>query len=75
MLLQPDTSDFIISIIKEVKAHETRSHWTLMKNSEVNNNHKNKDEKLKTILPNWSFKLKILSDIILMKHKSRIYAH
>ena len=41
-----------------------------MKNSEVNNNHKNKDGKLKTILSIWSFKRKILPDVILMEHKS-----
>ena len=37
MLLQPDKSDLIPSTIKEVESHEARSHWTLMKNSEVNN--------------------------------------
>ena len=50
MLLQPDKSDFIIAMIKEVEAHEARNHWALMKNSEVNNKHKNKDRRLKTIL-------------------------
>ena len=31
MLLQPEKSDLIIAMIKEVKAHEAISHWTLMK--------------------------------------------
>ena len=31
MLLQPEKSDLILSMIKEVKAHEAISHWTLMK--------------------------------------------
>ena len=46
-----------------------------MNNSEVNNKHKNKYGKLKTILSLWYFKCKILPDVILMKHKSRIYSH
>ena len=50
MLLQPDKSYFIIAMIKEVESHEAINHWTLMKNSKVNNKHKNKDGKLKTIL-------------------------
>ena len=40
MLLQLDKSDFILAIIKEVEAHESRIHCTLMKNCEVNNKHK-----------------------------------
>ena len=41
ILLQPYKSYSIISIIYEVEAHEARSHWTLMKNIEVNNKRKN----------------------------------
>ena len=62
-------------MIKEVEAHEARSHWKLIKNNEVNNNHKSKDKKLKTILSIWSFKRKRFPDRRLMKHKSRICAH
>ena len=40
MLLQPDNSCFILAKIKEVETHESRSHWKLMKKSEVNNKHK-----------------------------------
>ena len=46
-LLQPDKSYFILTMIKEVESHKAISHWTLMKNSEVNNKHKNKDMKIK----------------------------
>ena len=40
MLLQPDKSYFIVAIIKQFQAHESRNHWTRMKKSEVKNNHK-----------------------------------
>ena len=72
MFLQPDKSDSIIEMIKEVEEHEVRNHWTLMKNTEVNNKHKNKDGKLKTILSFWSFKRNRFLDGILIKHKSRL---
>ena len=36
-------------MFKEFEANESRSHWKLMKNSEVKNYHKNKYGKLKTI--------------------------
>ena len=41
MLLQPEKPDIIIDTIKEVEAHESIVHLTLMKNIEVNNKHKN----------------------------------
>ena len=75
MLLQPDSSDFIISVIKDVDAHEAIYHWTLMKNREVKNKHKNKDGKINTVLSIWYFERKILTDGILMKHKCRLCAH
>ena len=46
MLLKPDKSDFIIEMIKEVEEHEAINHWTLIKNIEFNNKHKNKYGKL-----------------------------
>ena len=55
MLLQSYKSDSILAMVKYFEAHEARSCWTLMKNSEVNNKHKNKDGKLKTILFIWHF--------------------
>ena len=73
MLLQPYKLDFILIVIKQVESREDRSHWALIKNSEVNNKHKNKDGKLKTILPICSFERKRLSYGILMKHKARIF--
>ena len=42
MLLQSEKSDFILAMIKEGEAHEERSNLTTIKNSEVNNKHKNK---------------------------------
>ena len=56
MLLQPYESDFILAMIKEVETHESINHRKLMKKSEVKNKHKNKDNKLKTILSFWYFK-------------------
>ena len=38
--MQPEKSDFILAIIKEVEAHDARNHWTFIKKSEVNNIHK-----------------------------------
>ena len=43
-----------------------------MKDSEVNNNHKNKYGKLKTILSIWYFKKKMFLDGKLMKPKFRL---
>ena len=58
MLLQPYKSYFILATIKEVEAHETIIHWTIMKNSGVKNKHKNKHGKLNNILYIWYFKCK-----------------
>ena len=71
-MLQPHKSYLIISRIKEVEAHEDRSYWTLVKNSEVNNKHKNKYRKLKNISYIWYFKRKRFSEGRLMKHKARL---
>ena len=62
-------------MIGEVEIHESRSHWTLMKNSEVKHKHQNKYGNLKTILSIWFFKNKRFPYVKLMKHKSRLYAH
>ena len=75
MWLQPEKSYIILAIIKEVEANESRSHWTLMKNSEVNNKQENKFGKLKTILSIWSLKRMIFPYGKLMKHKARLCAH
>ena len=75
MLLQPDKSYLLLSIIKEVKSHEDIIHWTLMKNSEVNNKHKNKDGNLRKFFSFWYFKFKRSPDGGLMKQNSRLFEH
>ena len=75
MLLQQDKSDFIISTIKWVMLHEAINHWTLLKNNKVNNKHKNKYGKIKTILSIWYFKRNILPEGRLMKHTYRLCSH
>ena len=75
MVLQPDKSDFILAIIKWVESHESRSHWTFIKDSEVKNKHNNKYKKLKNILSIWYFKRKIFLDGRSMKHKSILFSH
>ena len=61
-------------MIKESEAHEARSHWTLMKNSEANNKHKNKYGKIKNILSIWYFERNIFPDGVLMKYKARLFS-
>ena len=51
MLLQPDKSYFILAKINEVLAHKSRSNWTFMKNSEVNN----KQKKMESSRPFYPF--------------------
>ena len=60
---------------KWVEAREDRNHRKIMKVSEVNNNHKNKYGKLKTILSIWYFKRSRLPYEKLIKHKSIVCAH
>ena len=69
ILLQPYRLYFILAMIKEVEAHEYISHWKFMENSGVQNKHKNKYGKIKTILSIWHFKNKIFSYGRFMKHK------
>ena len=61
ILLQPDKSYFILSIIKEVESHGSINHGTLTKNSEVNNKRKNKDYNIKNILSILYLNCRILS--------------
>ena len=49
--MQPDKSDFILSMIDKSEAHEAKSHCTLMKKSKIKNKQKNKDGNIKTIYP------------------------
>ena len=62
-------------MIKDIEAHQSRNNWTLIKNIEAKNKHKNKDGKIKTILSIWYFKRKRFPDGILMKHKSILCAN
>ena len=62
-------------MIKEVEAHEARIHWTLIKKSEFNNKHKNRDGKLKTILSIWNFNHRRSPDGKLTKHKAWLCEH
>ena len=74
MLLQPDKSDFILAIIKEVESYEARNHWTIMKTSKVKNKHKMKIGRSR-LLSIYYFKHKRSPYGILMIHKARICAH
>ena len=51
MLLQPNKSYFLLAMIKYIEAQKSRSFWTLMKNSEVNNKHKTKMGNSKIFYP------------------------
>ena len=75
VMFQPENSEFILAMIKYFGVHEARNNWTLAKNSEVKNRHKNKDGKLKTILSIWSSKRNIFPDGKLTKDKSIICEH
>ena len=61
MLFQPNNYYFVLYRIKEVEAHEARIHWTLMKNIEVKNKHKNKNGKINIILFIGSYRQKIFT--------------
>ena len=68
MLKQPDSTDFIQAMIKEVQDHEQRNHWTVIPRHQV-------PKGVKTILAIWSFKRKRFPDGRLNKHKARLCAH
>ena len=68
MLAQEDKPDFIAAMIKEVKDHEQRNHWTVYPRSAI-------PEGTKTILSIWSFKQKRYPDGRILKHKARLCAH
>ena len=50
ILLQLNKIGFLISMLKEVEAHETQNHWKIMKNIEVKNKNQNKYGKIKNII-------------------------
>eukprot|EP00957_Ditylum_brightwellii_P066564 5052528-Ditylum_brightwellii.AAC.1 len=74
MLKQPDYTDFICAMLKEIEVHEGREHWTLMQRDNVPME-KRVTGKVKTILSIWSFKRKCFPSGELMKHKARLCAH
>ena len=75
MLLQPGNSNFILSMIKEVGAHESRSRWTLIKIIKSTNSTKITMGNSRLFYPFGVFKRKRNADGRLMKHKSRLCAH
>jgi hypothetical protein len=68
MLKQEDKSSFITAMMKEVRDHESRNHWTIMPRSVIPSG-------TKTILAVWSFKRKRYPDGRILKHKARLCAH
>ena len=75
MLFQPFKSDLILAMIKEAESHESRSHCTLIKISQVKNKHKNKYVKLNTILYIWYFNINRFPDGILIKHEAKLCSY
>eukprot|EP00957_Ditylum_brightwellii_P193397 14725772-Ditylum_brightwellii.AAC.1 len=63
------------AMLKEVKVHKNRNHWTYMLKSDVPKDKLDENVKLKTILLIWSFKRKRFPSGKLMKHKVRLCAH
>eukprot|EP00957_Ditylum_brightwellii_P174227 13264896-Ditylum_brightwellii.AAC.1 len=74
MVKQDDRKDFIMAMLDEIKTHEDREHWALMKRAEAPAD-KRVIRKVKTIVPIWSFKKKRFPSGQLMKHKACLYTH
>ena len=68
MFKQEDKGSFIEAMLKEVKDHEDRNHWTVLPRSSMPAN-------TKTIMAFWSFKRKRYPDARVLKHKARLCAH
>ena len=68
MLKQEDKADFATAMVKEVKDHESRNHWSLLPRSEMPKGNK-------SIMSVWSFKRKRYPDGRVLKHKARLCAH
>ena len=64
---EDDASEFI-KAMEEVRDHESRGHWEIIKRSSV-------PLGTKTIQAIWSFKRKRFPDGTLNKHKARLCAH
>mmetsp|Transcript_14797 Transcript_14797/g.21891 ORF Transcript_14797/g.21891 Transcript_14797/m.21891 type:complete len:426 (-) Transcript_14797:484-1761(-) len=74
MMKQDDRKDFILAMLDEIKVHEDRDHWTLMKRVDVPSS-KRVNGKVKTIVSIWSFKRKQFPSGQLMKHKAHLCTH
>lgn len=66
-MAQPDSSEFVEAMMKEVQDFTEREHWKLVKRSNIGD--------AKTIKAIWSFKRKRRPDGSLIKHKARLCAH
>ena len=67
-LKEEDFQAFIKAMIKEIRDHEMREHWTLIRRDDMPSDQR-------TIMSIWSFKRKRYPDGTLNKHKARICAH
>jgi len=65
---EADKMDFVEAMEKEVLAHESRNHWTVVNRSSLPSG-------AKPIKAIWSFKRKRRPDGTLLKHKARLCAH
>ena len=65
---QPDATQFIEAMAKEIEDHESRHHWAIVRRSTIPPGHK-------TIQAIWSFKRKRYPDGTLNKYKARLCAH
>eukprot|EP00957_Ditylum_brightwellii_P094273 7177910-Ditylum_brightwellii.AAC.1 len=63
-----------MAMLDEIKVHEDREHWKLMKRAEVPADNR-VNEKVKNIVSTWSFKRKQFPSGQLMKHKACLCAH
>lgn len=68
ILSQPDKQEFLEAMVKELKEHESRGHWSVVLRSTM-------PEGTKPIQAIWSFKCKHFPDGALNKHKARLCAH
>ena len=68
MFKQDDKSSFVDAMMKEVKDHESRNHWTVLPRKEM-------PYGTKSILSVWSFKRKRYPDDRILKHKARLCGH
>lgn len=71
ILKQNDRKNFILAMLKEIDAHKSCNHWTLMRREDIGSEHRDpKTGKLIAIMAIWSFKCKLSQDGRLMKHRT-----